>query len=187
MNFELLNKDQIKNIYENRMVEDFPPHELKPLNMIFDVMDQGKYICFGLLDGEDIAGYVFLLKNGDDYLVDYLATAQERRNNGLGGVIISHFNDYLYKVGAKSIILEVENPEFATSEEERNLQKRRYGFYMRNGFKDTSVKVKCFKADFILLETGRGLNHSEDEIRALYEMQLRSIISADKFEKNVVI
>lgn len=187
MRLENLNREEIRRVYEERMKEDFPPNELKPLSMLYDGLDQGRYICFGLKEKENIIGYCYLLKNGDDYLIDYLAIYPDRRNHGLGGKTLESVSDYLAKEGARSIIGEVENPEFATSEEERHLQTRRFGFYMRNGFRDTGVKVECFKAHFIMIETGKDLVHSKEEIRELYAMHLKSILTKEKFEENVFI
>ena len=65
---------------------------------------------------------------------------------------------------AKSIIGEVENPEFAKSEEDRRIQTRRFEFYMRNGFRDTGVRAACFGVPYIIIEMGQGPAHTAEEI-----------------------
>lgn len=45
-----LTKKQVENIYYARMKKDFPPDELRPLQMIYKVMDEGLYVCYGLID-----------------------------------------------------------------------------------------------------------------------------------------
>ena len=80
MKLSSLNKKQIETIYRERMKIDFPPNELKPLSMIYDAIERGIYECLGLMDGTDIVGYAYLIRKGDDYLIDYLAVCPDRRN-----------------------------------------------------------------------------------------------------------
>lgn len=183
MRLDRLTREQVEKVYQERMKEDFPPNELKPLAMINKAVEQGIYECFGLMDGEEIAGYVFLIKQGEDYLVDYLATYPERRNRGLGREMIRLLGEYL--ADAKSIIGEVENPEFAINEVDKELQTRRFGFYMRNGCRGTGVRVTCFGVPYIILEMGQGLVHTAEEIKTLYERHYKAILPKDLFEKNV--
>jgi len=184
MKLSSLNKKQIETIYQERMKIDFPPSELKPLSMIYDAIEQGIYECLGLMDGTDIVGYAYLIRKEDDYLIDYLAVYPDRRNAGLGSEMIRLLREYLAE--ADSIIGEVENPEFAEEEADRKLQTRRYGFYMRNGFRDSGVRVTCFGVPFILIEMGKH-THTEDEMRKLYEQHYRSVLSAERFAKHVII
>lgn len=184
MKLSSLNKKQIETIYQERMKIDFPPSELKPLSMIYDAIEQGIYECLGLMDETDIVGYAYLIRKEDDYLIDYLAVYPDRRNAGLGGEMLRLLGEYLAQ--ADSIIGEVENPEFAEDEADRKLQTRRYGFYMRNGFRDSGVRVTCFGVPFILIEMGKH-THTEDEMRKLYEQHYRSVLSAERFAKHVII
>ena len=80
-----LSKADIEKLYAERMTKDFPKDELKPLKMIFAAMDRGEYECLGLYDGDDILGYIFLVKHGNDYLIDYFAVDSQHRNEGIGG------------------------------------------------------------------------------------------------------
>ena len=185
MKLSMLTKEQVKKVYYERMKADFPPNELKPLAIIDKAVEQGSYECLGLMDGEEIAGYVFLIKHGEDYLIDYLAIYPERRNQGLGGELIRLLGAYL--VQAKSIIGEVENPELAKSEEDRRIQTRRFAFYRRNGFRDTGVRAACFGVPYIIIEMGQGLVHTTEEVKVLYERHYRAILPKGMFEKNVIV
>ena len=109
MKLSSLNEKQIETIYRERMKIDFPPNELKPLSMIYDAIERGIYECLGLMDGTDIVGYAYLIRKGDDYLIDYLAVCPDRRNAGLGSEMLRLLGEYLAE--ADSIIGEVENPE----------------------------------------------------------------------------
>lgn len=183
MTLETLDKNQITDIYNKRMKIDFPPSELKPLDMIFNAMDKGMYECYGLTDNDEILGYVYVIKLGKDYLIDYIATYPKKRNAGLGGILISLLKEKLSD--AESIIGEVEDPDFAEDDESRALQTRRIGFYMRNGFRKTNLRACCFGAHFIIIETGEGMVHTEDELRELYKKHYKAILPKKLYDKHV--
>lgn len=177
-----LNREQIKTIYYERMVLDFPSNELKPLKMIFESLDEDFYDCFGLLE-QDIIGYVYVKRQGKDYLIDYLAVFKEYRNKGIGGKMIGLLKDYLQD--ANSIIGEVENPEYAINNTDKEIQNRRLQFYLRNGFRDTNVNVLCFGVQYKLIEI--KTIHNPKEIRNLYRMHYQSMLPKGMFEKNIFI
>lgn len=87
---KLLNLDEIRNIYQTRMVIDFPEAELKPLKYIIEAVNAGIYECLGLYENEECIGYTFLVRQGNNYLTE-----------------------------AETIIAEVENPEYASCEEDK--------------------------------------------------------------------
>ncbi len=53
----------------------------------------------GLFDDSKIVGYTFLVKRGNDYLVDYLAVNSDSRNNGAGSEMVQLLVDYLKNAG----------------------------------------------------------------------------------------
>ena len=53
---------QLREIYAQRMVEDFPPDELKPLWMIERALDEGRYSCFGWFEGGEILAYALFVR-----------------------------------------------------------------------------------------------------------------------------
>ena len=180
-----LTKAQMEKIYQERMKEDFPPNELDPLEVINESVERGNYECFGLMDGEGITGYTFLIKHGEDYLIDYLAIYPEWRKHGLGGELVRLLGEYL--VHAKSIILEVEDPEFARNAVEKEMRAGRLEFYLRRGFRDTGVRVTYFEAPFIILEMEQTRVHTAEEIKALYEMHYKVFLPDGMYEKNVIM
>lgn len=165
-----LSKDQVSYIYKTYMVNDFPANELKPLSMILKGMENNVFEGLGLMseDREDkILGYAIFVKNGKDYLFDYLAVVDGNRNDGIGSTFLKHIAEYLKD--ADSVIGEVEDPDYAKNEAEKQLQERRIGFYKRNGYIDTNVKVKLYGVDFRVFELDLGRKHSEKEIKRLYK------------------
>ena len=180
---EKLNKEEVRSIYNDHMVIDFPKDELKPLSTIYKAMDEDKYECFGLTDEGEMAGYMFFIRIDNDYLIDYIATFPERRNQGLGSKLLAILKDQLSS--ADSIIGEVEDPQYAETEEDRILQTRRYGFYLRNGCIDTGVKASAFGVPFILLEIVTKRKHTHEEIRELYRKLYRGVLPAFLYEANI--
>lgn len=179
---ERLNKSQVESIYREKMMVDFPAAEIKPLEAILKAMDKGLYEPFGLFDEAGIMGYTFMVKINRDYLVDYLAVFDGRRNNGAGSQMIQLLADYLKD--ADNIIGEVENPDFAEGQE-KELQTRRYNFYMRNGCTDTGLRVRCFEVPFRILRMGKKQSEDHDKLWELYKSFYRMMLPKELFEKNL--
>ncbi|MCR5558283.1 MAG: GNAT family N-acetyltransferase [Butyrivibrio sp.] len=179
---EKLSKSQVESIYREKMVVDFPAAEIKPLEAILKAMDKGLYESFGLYDEAGIMGYTFLVKIDRDYLVDYLAVFDGRRNNGAGSQMIRLLAEYLKD--ADNIILEVENPDFA-DDQEKELQTRRYNFYKRNGCSDTGLRVRCFGVPFRIIRMNRNFSKDHDSLWALYQSFYRMMLPKELFEKNL--
>lgn len=180
-----LNKWQMTYIYITRMREDFPRSERKPLKMILRGMKEGIYECLGVKNGKSILGYAILVCHGKDYLFDYLATSKKCRNKGVGAEFLALLKEH-YKE-AESIIGEVENPDLATNEEERNLQERRYQFYLRNGLVDTGVLVKLFGVDFRILELVIKEPHDKDTVKELYKNHYKIMLPEELYLEKVKV
>ena len=88
MKLILLSKDEVTSLYYDRMQNDFIEDELKPLWVIHNAMDEGRYEPLGLSDGSALLGYVFLVKQDRDFFVDYLAVFPGVRNKGIGSEIL---------------------------------------------------------------------------------------------------
>ena len=76
---------------------------------------------------------------------------------------------------------------FAKDDEEKNLQERRIGFYKRNGYIDTNVRVKLFGVDFKVFEMNLGRKHSEEEIKQLYKSHYKKILPIFLYWRSVKI
>ncbi len=182
MNLIKLDIEQIKKVYNERMVYDFPPDELRPLVRIIVPLQQGQYECLGLNDGERIIGYAFLVQKNNDYLLDYFAIYPEYRNKGIGGEMLQLVKEYLGC--ADNIILEVEDPDASTNDEDKTVCQRRLSFYIRNGFYNTGVKMLCFGVPYLILSCGNQRKQTE-EIEELYFSFYRTVLPKKMFEKNI--
>ena len=179
-----LNKQQIETVYNTHMVRDFPKAELKPLRMILDAVDRGIYLCLGLFDGDEQIGISFLEKAGSDHLMDYIAIIPERRNSGAGSEMLRLLAQRLGDEG--HAILEVEDPDRASDEAEKELQIRRLGFYKRNGCRDTGLRVECFDVPFVILEAGSRDFDSLDEVWELYRTLYGLVLTEETLARRVL-
>ncbi len=183
MNLKVLNVTEIRDIYQKRMVADFPKPELKPLKYIIEAVNAGIYECLGLYDNEECIGYTFLVKQENSYLIDYIAIYPDKRNNGAGSELLRLLNEHLSK--ADIVIGEVEDPKYANSEEEKDLQTRRLGFYLRNGCVDTVLRVRCFGVPFIILSLGKGSGTDPDILWNIYNSFYKAVLPKEMYEKNI--
>lgn len=182
MRLMTLTKDQLSDLYSDRMRKDFPPLELKPLFVMLDAVDKGIYETLGLYDGEEIVGYSCLVKQGNDYLVDYLAVYPEKRNSGIGSILVKLLSEHIDSAGC--FIIEVEDPDYARDDKDRELRVRRKDFYLRNGCFDTGVRAKCFGVEFILLGMGKE-KLKKQECWGTYSSIYRSILPKDMYDENI--
>ncbi len=179
----LLNKDEVASLYYDRMQDDFIEDELKPLWIIHKAMDEGRYEPLGLSDESTLLGYVFLVKNDRDFLVDYLAIFPDVRNRGIGSEMLRLLGSYLSD--AEMIMLEVEDPAFAENEEQRSIQQRRIEFYKRNGWSDTGLRVKYFSVPFIVLRQMTCRDLGRNELWETYQAFYRSVLPKKMFDENI--
>ena len=52
MELRRIDKDSIAYLYDNDLFRDFPANEIKPLETILSLVDEGRYIAYGFLSGK---------------------------------------------------------------------------------------------------------------------------------------
>ncbi len=144
----LLNQEEIINIYNKYMVDDFPPDELKPLNSILLMLKTGIYACYGFYEGETLLAYAYLTVLDDLVLVDYLAVNKDFRESGIGTKFLLELKTILKD---KTIIIECENPDFATDDKDKTTKLRRIEFYKRSGFALSGIASRLFDVEYVIL------------------------------------
>ena len=79
-----LNLYDIKRIYEEKMIHDFPACEIKPFKAIERMHQNGEYFVYGNFEGEEMIAYAFIAKpkDGNVGLLDYLAVIESERGKG---------------------------------------------------------------------------------------------------------
>ena len=89
MELRIPSVEQLRTIYDRDLKEAFPTAELKPLRNIEKSWAEGWYKPYCLFDGDNIVGEAFLWLGHPGWaLLDYLCVAADRRNGGLGSVIL---------------------------------------------------------------------------------------------------
>lgn len=183
MQLEILTKEQVEKLYIERLSVDFPKAELKPLDIILDAINKGRYVPLGLFDESCIIGYTFVIKRAAVYMVDYLAVYPEHRCSGIGSKLIGLVIDYLED--AASIFAEVEDPDYAQDAESNDIQKRRMNFYLKNGCLDTGLKVKSFGVPFRVIKIMGGPVKDLDDLWDLYRIIYRCVLPDEIVWKNI--
>lgn len=171
---------QVEKLYHTRMKKDFARNELKPLAGMKRSWEKNAYDCYGLFEGDEILGYAFFVRQGENYLFDYLAIAEGHRGEGLGSVFLRQLAERLR--GADCVVGEVEDPDKARDEETRIERERRLQFYLRNGYLKTDLTARVFGVDYRLLEVPTAVSHTADEIRRIYTELYREILPAFFFK-----
>jgi len=86
--------EQLRTVYDRDLRTAFPAAELKPLKNMEEMWAEGRYRPWCLFDGDDIAGEAFLWLGHPGWaLLDYLCVAADRRNGGLGSVILEKLRE----------------------------------------------------------------------------------------------
>lgn len=94
-NIRLLDIEEIKKIYNEHIVTDFPASEVKPLKQMLEKRENDQYFVYGMYENredscgrkyDELAGYAYFIKcrNQDVYLLDYLAIVKDKRSKHLG-------------------------------------------------------------------------------------------------------
>ncbi|MBE9144236.1 GNAT family N-acetyltransferase [Planktothrix mougeotii] len=113
--------------------QTFPPQEKIPISWIREAILTQKTQLWGGYYQEQFAlmSILYPLPSSNFILLAYLATVPHLRNIKIGSKFLKYLID-LEKRESKSLILEVEHPDFG---ENRELKQRRIQFYQRLGAK----------------------------------------------------
>ena len=141
----------LHKIYK-RYTEDFPRCERKPFSRILaNTYIFAKNDILVLCDEGKMVAYSMILKDSayNAVLVDYLAVLPDERSKGYGSIFIDKFKEF-YK-DRLGIIIEIEEPGKADTDEENLLRDRRKVFYLKNGFEVQPVSLSLFGVEMNML------------------------------------
>ena len=166
-----LTLNEVRGIYGERLVRDFPVNEIKPLSAIEAMMRRGEYACYAASDGGETLAYAFFVcLNGDETpvcLFDYLAVREDLRGSGVGGAFLEQLMAGPLRAYA-CVLLEVDDPDFAADDREKAVWERRLRFYRHHGLTDTGVRANVYGADFRILELPVAAPHAASDARDIY-------------------
>jgi len=185
MQLKILSKAELEQVYNTHMKRAFPPAELKPLRSMEAMRDRGAYEPLGMFDGEELVGYAMMwLEPGVPFaLLDYLGTVADKRNSGMGtallGLLGEHYASYRGIFGES---------EGVTSSDpaQADLQRRRLGFYHRNGFRYGGYDCALFGVHYQTLIRGDE-DVSPQELLQAHERFYKNQIPARMYDRFVQI
>ena len=184
------NEEQIRDVYGRFLVRDFPQDEVKPLSMILKARREGKYVCFGAYDREELLAYAFFVilpREGKSvYLFDYLAVLPQNRGKGVGSAFLQALMAHPLQ-DAECVLLEIDHPDFGLTVEEREKRLRRQHFYLKNGLLDTRVQANVYGVEFKILELPIGPGHPRDWVRDMYSKLYAAILPPAVFDARVKV
>ncbi len=156
----LLNIDDVKELYAERMKDDFPAAELRPYRAMKQLAKNDQYVCYGYWDGDVLLAYACFLSVDDNPLIllDLLAVDVLHRDQGIG----HEFLDLLKQQITKDILIEVESLSSAKDEQQLKERKRRINFYLDNKAINTNIACKLFNVDYDLLILSNNLNNYDN-------------------------
>jgi len=186
MKYEPLTVGQIKEIYAERLVNDFAPEEVKPLSRILTALSDGHYVCYGAIEEGEIVAYAFLVIDGRNAMVDYYAVREDLRGHGKGSCFIRMMTDGLRKQ-FDCVLFESEDPDDGKNDEDRNVRDRRIRFYLHNGLVETGVRTIVWHVHYRILALPVGRIPSDSEIREIYDGIYRAILPVTLYMEMVRI
>lgn len=142
MNLQMLNIEQARTLYEQRMKLDFPPEELKPFAAIERMMQAGFYEPLAFeQDGQTVAyAWQVVLPDHRSALLDYFAVQASLRGSGVGSAALQALRSY-YAPRKAALLIECEHPAEAP---DPAMARRRIGFYLRAGAHATALETRLF-------------------------------------------
>lgn len=197
----LLSKEQMKFIFDNYMIKDFPESELKPWKKIENGLLQDSYFAYGMFEDIVIHGessnikgngcvdglkaYAFFIKSNkfNTYLLDYFAVLSGKRQSGIGSAYLQELKNIAVKDN-KELILEVENPYYESDLQKKENMLKRIQFYKKNHINVSNVSCNFMSNEYrILYASDKG---NDEQIRELTENVYRDFFG-DKLVDNEVI
>ena len=181
MKLNIPTPEQVRQFYRTVMTEAFPAAELKPLAAIEKMWAEGWYKPYCLFDGDAIVGAAFLWLGHPGWaLLDYLCVTPERRNDGLGSVILG----LLAETEPDTVIFgEAEAPVHAP---DPAMAERRLGFYARNGLRLAGYDSEMFGVHYKTLYLAD--REIEDEaLLAEHRFVYENAFTPEKFARYVRI
>ena len=146
-----LSREELAKAYDSVFREAFPPEELKPLADMYAMMDKGQYEPLGLFGDGEACGYICNWIDAPYVLIDYLCVDRNKRNGGLGALIMEKSMEYY--PDDTVFIGEVEAPE---GDEEDELRLRRLGFYERCGARKVDYDTALFGVHYRTICWAKG-------------------------------
>lgn len=164
MEVRLLNLLEMMAIYDQYLVNDFPKEERKTKQQLKDLYKNERYEAYVMEEEGEIRAYAFFFDiTSKVQVLDYFAVTSAKRGQGYGGKMLSWIKE---EKREESLILECEDPSFASNTALKVEQERRIAFYLRHGLILSSVKVDVVGVHYVLLF------FNKDQVNAPFQREL---------------
>lgn len=141
--------------------EAFPANERKPFFLIKKSAKKGFTEILSICCPE-CCGMAVTFCFDDIVLLAYFAVSPTQRGGGIGSKAIK---EIMKRYEGKRFILEIEDTEVKSENHEQRV--RRKSFYLRNGLKDSKMRVFIFNMEMEILIEGENITF--EEYRSIYE------------------
>ena len=148
---------QLRLLYQTA----FPRDEQIPWEELMGLIAPMHLDFSAYYDGGELLGFTIVQQRPTFNWFWYCAVPEHLRGQGIGQKILTHLID---KYRDSMNLMDMESPRQVCDNAEQ--RKRRYGFYLRNGFRDTNVYRTYGNIEMTILMNGEGTftMHDWDEI-----------------------
>ena len=162
-----LDLEEIRDIYEQYMKKDFPANELRPFAQTEKLYQNQHYEGYGMYDDADgFMAYAMYVRPPrheiQAVLLDYLAVVPSARGTGAGSIFLQEMQKMFRDTDV--MLLEVENPDYASSHEDLYVRRRRMKFYMKNDLNVTGVQTSVYGMEYKILAMPIQHDPSDHEV-----------------------
>ncbi len=132
-NIRCMQLDELKAFYE-RIVRDFSQGEYAPYSIAYQLLQENLQKAMIFCKGDQDLAYAVCTDSHDNnyVLISLFAVFKEYRGQGIGSEFMKRLQ-LIYK-DKQALLVEVERPDHAKTQEERDFRRRRIEFYEKSGF-----------------------------------------------------
>ena len=143
----------------------FPEEEQIPWKELMRLVDEMPLDFTAYYEDDALIGLTIVYPRRTFNWFWYFAVKEELRGKGIGQQILTQLME---RYNGQSTILDMESPDHPSPNPEQ--RKRRHGFYLRNGFRDTHVYRTFDDNTFTIMMMGKGTFTKEDYDEILEEL-----------------
>lgn len=142
--------------------EAFPQNEYVPLEKLLALNPELQVDLWAMMEEDKPSGFTVIMKSGACAYIWYLAVSSRSRGSGLGSQTLTMlpelYPDCQVVVDFEAILPDAPN----------NAQRiRRTGFYKRNGFHMTTMRLHYMQDEFVAAWKGKGESFDRDGFMAV--------------------
>ena len=170
----IMTRQELREIYQNYMMDDFPDDERKPLSIIESRFKKKQNHCLVYLEDNVMKGYAILESCQKSLLMDYFAVIETYRNQGTGTRFLHEMKQYFSEFDALFVESECAYDE---------ISQKRLDFYQKAGFVISGIQVHLYHVDYEVMtlslndeiETVNVRRRMEEIYEKIYPKSFRSL------------